>query len=98
MYELMELLGTEDVKGKYEEAYKHVIKNLEDENTKATSKRKITLEIIFKQDDAREVLDIDVAIKETLAPRVMKKKILSTERPLPGQVNIDDLIKNKKDE
>ena len=87
---LFEIIDNPDVVEKFNEAYKHVRDNMWDENTKATAKRKITLDIIFEQDNGREFVDINTAIKETLAPKVMKVKVIGAESQLEGQMTIRD--------
>lgn len=92
---LEELINNKAIQEKYDEAYIHVIDNMADDNTKPTTKRKITLDIIFKQDEEREIVDIDIAVKETLAPRILKSKAFVSDRQLPGQANIDDYLEEE---
>lgn len=87
---LTEIFEKEEVNNKFAEAYKHVIANMEDESTKASAKRKITIEIIFEQDNGREFMDINTAIKETLAPKIFKVKVMESDRQIEGQMNVTD--------
>lgn len=87
---LNEIINNPEIEEKFKEAYRHVIANMEDETTKATAKRKISIEVIFSQDVGRICVDIDTAIKETLAPKVFKVKIMAEERQIEGQMSITD--------
>lgn len=90
---LNEIIEKPEVQSKFNDAYAHVIDNLADESTKATAKRKITIEIIFEQDNGREFMDINTSIKETLAPKIFKVKVMESDRQLEGQMNITDFEK-----
>ena len=45
-----------------------VIDNIRDENTKATTKRKLTLVVEITPDDNREIFTVSASAKSTLAP------------------------------
>lgn len=52
----------------FEEAWKRLLTNVGDENTKATAVRSISLQIKVKPNESRDSATTTVAVKETLAP------------------------------
>lgn len=84
---------------------KKVTENIQDPNTDATAKRRITVVIEFKPNEARNFVTTGVQAKSTLAPALgavaalsMGKNIRTNEveaveigSQIPGQVSIEDV-------
>lgn len=82
-----------------------VTENIQDPNTDATAKRRITVVIEFKPNDARNFVTTGVQAKSTLAPALgavtamnMGKNLKTGEveaveigNQIPGQISIDDV-------
>lgn len=82
-----------------------VTENIQDPNTDATAKRRITVVIEFKPNDARNFVTTGVQAKSTLAPALgavtalnMGKNLKTGEveaveigNQIPGQMSIDDV-------
>ena len=83
---------------------KKVTENIQDPNTEATAKRRITVVIEFKPNDARNFVTTGVQAKSTLAPALgavtalsMGKNLKTNEveavevgKQIPGQMSMTD--------
>lgn len=69
-----------------------VICNVMDPSTKATAKRKIVLTMVFKPDEYRERLDMDVQAKSTLAPVTPIKTTLCITKGRGGELLMAEMM------
>jgi len=81
--------------GELEEKFQHelarVLQNLMDVNTPFKDKRKITIDMIFEQNEERREIQISLAVKSKLAPRVPVKTHFGTGRDLKtGKLYIEE--------
>lgn len=58
---------------KFNKSFERVIENLQDQNTSFKVKRKITIELTFDQNEARDDVSVNVDVKEKLAPQAGMK-------------------------
>lgn len=89
-----------------------VAHNIQDPNTDATAKRRITVVIEFKPNEGRDFVTTGVQAKSTLAPSLgavtainMGKNLKTGEveaveigNQIPGQMSIVDMEENKQEE
>ncbi|BCJ98084.1 hypothetical protein [Anaerocolumna chitinilytica] len=106
----MEKINLEDFAGgalaeKINQALREVTENVQDPNTKATAKRKITCTFTFSPSEQRDLVATSIDVKSTLAPSmgiatafVMGKDITTNEvdyreysKQVKGQMNIQDI-------
>lgn len=101
--ELQNLVGGA-LQEKFNKAFERVIENLQDQNTSFKVKRKITIELSFDQNEARDDVSVSVDVKEKLAPQAGMKtsfyigKDLKTGdlyaeeygKQIKGQMSLDD--------
>ncbi len=106
----MEKINLEEFAGgalaeKINQALREVTENVQDPNTKATAKRKITCTFTFSPNEQRDLVAASIDVKSTLAPSlgiatafVMGKDIETNEvdfreytRQIKGQLNINDI-------
>lgn len=106
----MEKINLEDFAGgalaeKINQALREVTENVQDPNTKATAKRKITCTFTFSPSEQRDLVAASIDVKSTLAPSmgiatafVMGKDIQTNEvdyreysKQVRGQMNIKDM-------
>lgn len=66
--ELKDLVGGA-LQEKFSKAFERVIDNLQDVNTSYKNKRKITIQLDFTQNEARDDVHVEVAVVEKLAPQ-----------------------------
>jgi len=66
--ELKDLVGGA-LQEKFSKAFEKVIDNLQDVNTSYKNKRKITIQLDFTQNEARDDVHVEVAVVEKLAPQ-----------------------------
>lgn len=92
---------------KFQQVLAKVVENLRDVNTSYKTKRKITIQLDFIQDESREDVRCDVAVGCKLAqPRPMSTRLaigrdLRTDelyvaeygKQIKGQMSIDDIVK-----
>ncbi len=92
---------------KFQQVLAKVVDNLRDVNTSYKTKRKITIQLDFIQDESREDVRCDVAVGCKLAqPRPMSTRLaigkdLRTDelyvaeygKQIKGQMSIDDIVK-----
>ena len=69
-----------------------VIANVQDPNTKATAKRKITLTLTFEPDENRGRIEMDAAAKTTLAPVTSVKTALCITRGRDGDLLLAEML------
>lgn len=69
IYSLDKLLGGA-VAEMYSKAMRDVAANVLDPNTKPNAKRKITMIMTIDPDEARDIADMSVEVKTTLAPHI----------------------------
>lgn len=89
---------------KFSRSFERVIRNLQDVNTSFKTKRKITIQLDFTQNETRDDVHVDVSIVEKLAPQASMKtafligKDLHTGdiyaeeygKQIKGQMKLDD--------
>lgn len=89
---------------KFAHSFRRVLENMQDVNTPYKDKRKITIDLTFEQNEARDDVVVDVSVKEKLAgqaaigTRLYVGKDLETGEiiyeeygtQLRGQLSIDD--------
>ena len=82
---------------------KKVTENIQDPNTDATAKRKITVMIEFKPNEARNFVTTGVQAKATLAPALGAVTALSmgknlktneVEAQIPGQITMEESLED----
>ena len=61
-------IGNGGLQEVYDLAEKKIIENAKDPNTEYKANRKITVELKFKMDENREVINLEYSVKPTLAP------------------------------
>lgn len=102
--ELKDLVGGA-LQEKFSKSFEKVIENLLDANTSFKSKRKITIQLDFTQNEARDDVHVDVAVVEKLAPQAPMKTSFTIGKDLKsdelfaeeygkqvkGQLNFNDL-------
>lgn len=102
--ELQDLVGGA-LQEKFGHSFEKVIENLQDQNTSFKVKRKITIELTFDQNEARDDVSVSVDVKEKLAPQAGMKtsfyigKDLRTGelyaeeygKQIKGQMHLNDL-------
>lgn len=100
---LNELTGGQ-LQEKFDHAFYNVMQNMQDVNTPYKDKRKITIDLVFEQNEARDNVMVDVKVSEKLAgqspvaTRLYVGKDLQTGEikfeeygsQLRGQLTIDD--------
>ena len=64
----LKTLANGAVEEQFQMALNKIMNNISDLNTEALSKRKLTLEVVFKPDESRKLIDTKFTIKEKLAP------------------------------
>lgn len=107
--ELQEVVGGA-LQEKFDKAFQRVIENLQDPNTSFKTKRKITIQMDFVQNEARDDVHVEVNVVEKLAPQApmqtafaIGKDLRSGEvyaeeygKQIKGQMNIGDLNTEEK--
>lgn len=102
--ELQDLVGGA-LQEKFSTSFERVVENLQDQNTSFKVKRKITIELTFDQNEARDDVSVSVDVKEKLAPQAGMKtsfyigKDLKTGelyaeeygKQIRGQMHLNDL-------
>ena len=98
---------------RFEQDLQKIAENIQDENTDAKAKRKLTITLIFEPDKERDYTDIDIQTKTNLAPiisttarvyidRDMKTNKTSTyelkKGAMANQIGLGDLGENKTEE
>ena len=88
-----------------------MVENLQDVNTSFKTKRKITIQLDFTQNEARDDVHVDVAVVEKLAPQAPMKTSFAIGKDLKsgelfaeeygkqvkGQMNFNDLAPTEPD-
>lgn len=101
--ELKDLVGGA-LQEKFSKFFEKVVENLQDQNTSFKVKRKITVELTFDQNEARDDVSVSIDVKEKLAPQAGMKtsfyigKNLKTGelfaeeygKQIKGQMNLSD--------
>lgn len=77
--ELQEVVGGA-LQEKFDKAFQRVIENLQDPNTSFKMKRKITIQMDFVQNEARDDVHVEVNVVEKLAPRPRCRPHLQSAR------------------
>lgn len=108
--ELKDLVGGA-LQEKFSKSFEKVVENLQDVNTSFKSKRKITIQLDFTQNEARDDVHVDVAVVEKLAPQAPMKtsfaigkdlksgEIFAEEygKQVKGQMNLNDFAAEEKE-
>lgn len=95
---------------KFGKSFEKVVQNLQDQNTSFKVKRKITIELSFDQNEARDDVSVSVDVKEKLAPQAGMKtsfyigkdlrtgEIYAEEygKQIKGQMRLEDLQTEQK--
>lgn len=103
--ELKDLVGGA-LQEKFSKSFERVIENLQDVNTSYKNKRKITIQLDFTQNEARDDVKCEVAVVEKLAPQAamstsfaIGKNLQTGEvyaeeygKQIKGQMNLDDFV------
>lgn len=101
--ELKDLVGGA-LQEKFGKSFEKVVENLQDVNTSFKTKRKITIQLDFTQNEARDDVHVDVAVVEKLAPQAPMKTSFAIGKDLKsgelyaeeygkqvkGQMNLND--------
>lgn len=107
--ELQDLVGGA-LQEKFSKSFEKVVQNLQDQNTSFKVKRKITIELSFDQNEARDDVSVSVDVKEKLAPQAGMKtsfyigkdlrtgEIYAEEygKQIKGQMRLEDLQSEQK--
>ena len=107
--ELQDLVGGA-LQEKFGKSFEKVVQNLQDQNTSFKVKRKITIELSFDQNEARDDVSVSVDVKEKLAPQAGMKtsfyigkdlrtgEIYAEEygKQIKGQMRLEDLQTEQK--
>lgn len=107
--ELQDLVGGA-LQEKFGKSFEKVVQNLQDQNTSFKVKRKITIELSFDQNEARDDVSVSVDVKEKLAPQAGMKtsfyigkdlrtgEIYAEEygKQIKGQMRLEDLQSEQK--
>lgn len=102
--ELQDLVGGA-LQEKFSTSFEKVVENLQDQNTSFKVKRKITIELTFDQNEARDDVSVSVDVKEKLAPQAGMKtsfyigkdlrtgELFAEEygKQIKGQMHLNDL-------
>lgn len=86
---------------KFQQVLAKVVDNLRDVNTSYKTKRKITIQLDFIQDESREDVRCDVAVSCKLAqpkPDLRTDEIYVAEygKQIKGQMSLDDVAKTEE--
>ena len=106
--ELQDLVGGA-LQEKFSKSFEKVVENLQDQNTSFKVKRKITIELSFDQNEARDDVSVSVDVKEKLAPQAGMKtsfyigkdlrtgEIYAEEygKQIKGQMRLEDMQTEK---
>ncbi len=68
------------------QAIEEVVKNIADPNTEWKTKRKITVNMVFETKEDREISNIDIVAKPTLAPKKSVHATIFIDRDGSGEV------------
>lgn len=79
--ELGELIGGA-LQEKFSNSFERVIENLQDQNTPFKDKRKIKIELVFEQNEARDDVSVKIDISEKLAAQSGMKTSFSIGKDL----------------
>ena len=107
--ELKDLVGGA-LQEKFSKSFEKVVENLLDANTSFKTKRKITIQLDFTQNEARDDVHVDVAVVEKLAPQAPMKTSFAIGKDLKsdelfaeeygkqvkGQMNLNDFAAEKE--
>lgn len=107
--ELQDLVGGA-LQEKFSKSFEKVVQNLQDQNTSFKVKRKITIELSFDQNEARDDVSVSVDVKEKLAPQAGMKtsfyigkdlrtgEIYAEEygKQIKGQMRLEDMQSEQK--
>lgn len=107
--ELKDLVGGA-LQEKFGKSFEKVVENLQDQNTSFKVKRKITIELSFDQNEARDDVSVSVDVKEKLAPQAGMKtsfyigkdlrtgEIYAEEygKQIKGQMRLEDMQTEQK--
>lgn len=107
--ELKDLVGGA-LQEKFSKSFEKVVENLQDQNTSFKVKRKITIELSFDQNEARDDVSVSVDVKEKLAPQAGMKtsfyigkdlrtgEIYAEEygKQIKGQMRLEDMQTEQK--
>ena len=107
--ELQELVGGA-LQEKFNKSFERVVENLQDVNTSFKNKRRITIQLDFTQNEARDDVHVDVAVVEKLAPQAPMKTSFAIGKDLKsgelyaeeygkqikGQMNLNDLAAERE--
>lgn len=107
--ELKDLIGGA-LQEKFSKSFEKVVENLQDQNTSFKVKRKITIELSFDQNEARDDVSVSVDVKEKLAPQAGMKtsfyigkdlrtgEIYAEEygKQIKGQMRLEDMQTEQK--
>lgn len=107
--ELQEVVGGA-LQEKFDKAFQRVVENLQDPNTSFKVKRKITIQLDFVQNEARDDVHVEINVVDKLAPQAPMQTAFSIGKDLrtgevyaeeygkqiKGQMNIGDLKTEEK--
>lgn len=79
-------------KEKVTAAVNEVAKNIMDPNTNPTKSRKVTATITFNGDKQREMVNIDIAVKTSLAPQESVEAKLVIGQDVKGRPQVKELL------
>lgn len=80
-----------ELEDKFQRELALVLQNLMDINTPYKTKRKITIDMVFEQNEERRDIQIGIAVKSKLAPRSPVKTHLGTGKDLrTGKLYIEE--------
>lgn len=79
---------------RFEDAIKEIAGNISDPNTDAKKTRKITLTAVFKPNENRDMVQMEVDVKTTLAPpSVVTTSVMVGVDRATGQVTLAEVTK-----
>lgn len=68
------------------QAIKEVMENIADPNTPWKTKRKVTINMVFEAKEDRDITNIDIVAKVTLAPKESVHTTILIDRNLDGEI------------
>lgn len=74
------------VKEQFQDALLHVLSNVDDLNTDAKAKRRITIEVDFEPDGSRQSIEVSLKVKTKLAEPKKAESVIFVVRDRTGEV------------
>ena len=84
-------IGNGGLQEVYDLAEKKIIENAKDPNTEYKANRKITVELKFKMDENREVINMEYSVKPTLAPVKSNSTNMHLYKDTEGEYNMKEI-------